>query len=112
MPINFVGEWCADPNSNDPADKSTSWYQLPSWTEDGHCTGILSITPYDFYISGKWDCDPVGLTESHDTAPSGTAYTAQITARCQPEGVTVHGEGPLRTFKLYRYKGRLSLTSK
>ena len=48
MPINFIGEWCYSSQEN----KTTS-YTLPSWTEDGHCTKILSIDQYGFYGEGR-----------------------------------------------------------
>ena len=38
MTIDFVGDWCSPSK-----DKGTSTYALPSWTEDGKCTDILSI---------------------------------------------------------------------
>ena len=44
MSINFVGDWCFASQE----DKTTS-YTLPSWTEDGHCTKILSIEQYSFF---------------------------------------------------------------
>lgn len=112
MPINFVGDWCANPTANDPAKKSTYWYQLPSWTDGGHCTNILSIKVYDFYFTDKkLNCDPVSMRLGHNTAPSGTAYTAKITARCEPDGAMT-SEGKLQNFEFYRYKGNLSVTTK
>jgi hypothetical protein len=111
MPIDFVGDWCRDPSSDDPDHKNTIWYALPSWIEDRHCTGILSITKDGFYFSGdKLNCDPVRLRLGKDVAPSGTAYRATVTASCQPDGPIV--EGKLKTFELYRYKGHLSVTPK
>jgi hypothetical protein len=53
MPINFIGEWCFSAQEN----KTTS-YTLPSWTEDGRCTKILSIEPYGFFGEGR-NCEPV-----------------------------------------------------
>jgi hypothetical protein len=44
------------------------------------------------------------------TAPSGTAYTAAITARCQPDGPVT--EGKIQKFELNRYKGHLTVTTK
>ena len=45
-----------------------------------------------------------------DTAPSGTAYIAMVTARCQPDGPVTAGK--LQTFEFNRYKGNLSVTTK
>ena len=104
IPINFIGEWCFSSEEN----KTTS-YKLPSWTEDGHCTKILSIEQYGFYGEDR-HCEPVNLRLAKDTAPSGTAYTATITARCQPDGPVT--AGVLQTFEFYRYKGNLTVTAK
>ena len=79
MPINFIGEWCYSSQEN----KTTS-YTLPSWKEDGHCTKILSIEQWGFYGEGR-HCEPVNVRLTKDTAPSGTAYIATVTARCQPD---------------------------
>jgi hypothetical protein len=111
IPIDFVGDWCRSPSNDEPEHKDTAWYTLPSWTEGGHCTGILSITKDGFYFSSdKLNCDPVKLRLGQVVAQSGTAYKATVTASCQPDGPTV--EGKLKTFELYRYKGRLSVTPK
>ena len=67
MPINFIGEWCYSAQQ----DKTTS-YTLPSWTEGGHCTNILSIEQYVFYGEGR-TCDPVNIRQTKKVAPSGTA---------------------------------------
>lgn len=84
-------------------------YALPSWIEDGHCTKILSINEYGFYGQGS-NCEPVKLSLTKDTAPSGTAYIAQVTGRCQPDGPV--SAGSLQSFKFERYKGHLSVTAK
>src|SRR6266478_667181 len=55
MPINFIGEWCYSSQEN----KTTS-YTLPSWTEDGRCTKILSIEQYGFVGDGR-HCAPVNM---------------------------------------------------
>ena len=39
---------------------------------------------------------------SHNTAPSGTAYIAMVTARCQPDGPVT--AGTLQNFEFNRYK--------
>ncbi len=104
MPINFIGEWCYSSQEN----KTTS-YTLPSWTEDGHCTKILSIDQYGFYGEGL-HCDPMNMRLTKDTAPSGTAYIATISARCHPDGPVTLGK--IRLFEFYRYKGNLSVTTK
>jgi len=104
MSINFVGDWCYASQEN----KTTS-YTLPSWTEDGHCTKILSIDQYGFYGEGR-NCGPVSVRLSEDTAPSGTAYIAMVTARCQPDGPVT--AGTLQSFKFNRYKGSLTVTVK
>jgi hypothetical protein len=104
MPINFIGEWCYSSQEN----KTTS-YTLPSWTEDGHCTKILSIDQYGFFGEGR-HCEPVNMRLTTDTAPSGTAYIATVTARCQPDGPVTAGK--LQTFEFNRYKGNLTVTLK
>jgi hypothetical protein len=109
MPIDFVGDWCSP--SRDDAAKNTAVYTLPSWTEDRHCTDILSIDKYGFYfISKKRYCEPVNMRLEKDTAPSGTACTATVTARCQPDGPVT--EGKIQSFGFNRYKGHLSVTTK
>jgi hypothetical protein len=104
MPINFIGEWCYSSQES----KTTS-YTLPSWTEDGHCTKILSINQDGFYGEDR-HCEPVNMRLKKDTAPSGTAYIAMVTARCQPDGPVTTGK--LQSFEFNRYKGNLSLTIK
>ena len=104
MPINFIGEWCYSSQE----DKTTS-YTLPSWTEGGRCVKILSIDQDIFYGEGR-HCEPVNMRLRTKTAPSGTAYTATITARCEPDGPTT--AGTLQTFEFYRYKGHLTVTTK
>ena len=104
MPIDFVGDWCF----SSVEDKTTE-YKLPSWIEDGHCTKILSINQYGFHGEGR-SCEPVNLRLSKNTAPSGTAYTAVVTARCQKDGLVT--AGVLQTFEFLRYKGTLTVTIK
>jgi hypothetical protein len=101
---NFVGDWCYSSQDG----KETS-YQLPSWTEDGHCTKILSIDQWSFYGEGQ-HCEPVKIRQKSDTAPSGTSYTATVTARCQPDGPV--GPGKIQTYEFMRYKGNLTVTVK
>jgi hypothetical protein len=105
MTIDFVGDWCFDSQ-----DKNVSWYKLPSWTEGGHCEGILSINKWGWYhADGSEHCEPIKVQLSQDTAPSGTGYTARVTARCQPDGPVTAGK--LRSFEFHRYKGSLSVTA-
>jgi hypothetical protein len=104
MPINFIGDWCYLSQE----DKTTS-YQLPSWIEGGRCTKILSIDQYSFFGEGR-HCEPVNMRLTKDTAPSGTAYIATVTARCQPDGSVTAGK--LQTFEFNRYKGNLTVTVK
>jgi hypothetical protein len=104
MPINLIGEWCYSSQENE-----TTSYTLPSWTEDGHCTKILSIDQYSFYGEGR-NCEPMSMRLTRDTAPFGTAYIARVTARCQPYGPVTAGK--LQTFEFNRYKGNLSVTIK
>jgi hypothetical protein len=104
MPIDFVGDWCFS-----SLEGTTTEYKLPSWIEDGHCTKILSINQYGFYGEGR-SCEPVNLRLSKNTAPSGTAYTAVVTARCQKDGPVT--AGVLQTFEFLRYKGTLTVTTK
>jgi hypothetical protein len=106
MTIDFVGDWCSPFR-----DKGMSMYTLPSWTDEGKCTDILSINKYGFYFnSEKIHCEPVNIRLGKDTAPSGTTYTATVTARCQPDGPVTAGK--LRTFEFSRYKGNLTVTTK
>ena len=102
IPIDIVGDWCFDIQ-----DKNVSWYQLPSWTEGGHCTKILSINKYRFYGDNR-HCEPVKVRLEKSVAPSGIGYTATITSLCQSDGPVTAGE--LQTFKFDRYKGNLSVT--
>jgi hypothetical protein len=104
MPIDFVGDWCFS-----SVEDETTEYKLPSWIEDGHCTKILSINQYGFYGEGR-SCEPVNLRLSKNTAQSGTAYTAVVTARCQKDGPVT--AGVLQTFEFLRYKGTLTVTTK
>jgi hypothetical protein len=104
MPINFIGEWCYSSQEN-----NTTSYTLPSWTEDGRCTKILSIDQYSFYGEGR-NCEPVNVRLTTNTAPSGTAYIAMVTARCQPDGPVTAGK--LQAFEFNRYKGNLTVTTK
>jgi|SRR5688572_13287975 hypothetical protein len=103
MPIHFVGDWCYASQDN-----ATTAYALPSWTEGGRCTKILSVYEYGFHAQGM-NCEPVNISLRKDVAPSGTAYIAQITARCQPDGPVTAGK--LQSFKFERYKGHLSVTT-
>jgi hypothetical protein len=102
--INFVGDSCY--SSQDGRETS---YQLPSWTEDGHCTKILSIDQWSFYGEGR-HCEPVNIRQRSDTAPSGISYMATTTARCQPDGSV--GPGKIQTYEFMRYKGNLTVTVK
>jgi hypothetical protein len=40
MPIDFIGEWCQA--NEESYVKGATNYKLPSWTEGGVCTRILS----------------------------------------------------------------------
>ena len=57
------------------------------WTEDGHCTDILSIDKYGFYfVSEKMHCGrPVGMRLAKDTAVS-TAYWLRSLLAANPTG--------------------------
>lgn len=106
MTIDFVGDWCS-PFRN----KATSTYTLPSWTDEGKCTDILSIDKYGFYFTSEQvHCEPVSIRLGMDVAPSGTTYMATVTARCQRDGPMTGGN--LRTFEFSRYKGHLDVTTK
>jgi hypothetical protein len=104
MTINFVGDWCYESQED-----STTSYTRPSWTEGGRCTKILSIDEYVFYGEGR-TCDLVNIRVTKKVAPAGTAYTALVTAHCQPNGPVV--QGTRETLEFYRYKGRLTVTKK
>jgi hypothetical protein len=104
MPISLIGEWCYESQEG----KTTS-YTLPSWTKGGVCTKILSIDQEVFYGEHR-NCDPVNIRQTKKVAPAGTAYTVMVTAVCQPDGPVV--EGQRQTLEFYRYKGRLTVTTK
>lgn len=104
MPINLIGEWCYESQ-----DGKTTSYTLPSWTEGGHCTKILSIAQEVFYGEHR-NCEPVSIRQTKKVAPAGTAYTVLVTAHCQPDGPVV--QSPPQTLEFYRYKGRLTVTTK
>jgi hypothetical protein len=104
IPVDFIDEWCFASKEN----KITS-YTLPSWTEGGLCTKILSIEQYVFYGEGR-NCQPVNVSLTKNTAPSGTAYKATITAHCQADGPVTNS--PPQTFEFNRYKGNLTVTEK
>ena len=109
MPIEFVGEWCA-PNKNG----DTTTYTLPSWTEDRKCTEILSIDKWSFVfnLGGEKEtyCTPESIRLRHDTAPSGTAYMATVSASC------ALGDTPnrtsRRTYEFERYKGSIMVKTR
>ena len=104
MSINFVGDWCyASEETN------VTSYTLPSWTDGGICTKILSIDQNGFHGEGR-SCEPVSIGIKTNTAPSGTAYIATVTASCQPDGPVTPGK--LQTFEFNRYKGNLTVTTK
>ena len=105
MPIQFVGEWCFAFRE----EENKTNYTLPSWTEDGHCTNIFAIDMYGFCYE-KNICEAVKMQLGKETAPSGTSYTATITARCMPAGPVTAGK--LQAFKFERYKGNLFVTTK
>src|SRR5262249_21509683 len=116
MPIDFVGDWCADGDY-----QGSTWYTLPSHTgrngvwDISHCTNILSVHKYGYYYieAGVWKtyCDIEKKSKvEKGTAPSGPSYTATITFRCRPEGGPSPGE--LQTLEFYRYKGSLRVTPK
>jgi hypothetical protein len=104
LSINFVGDWCYASQ-----DKNTTSYTLPSWTEGGICTKILSIDENGFHGEGR-SCEPVKIGLKKNTAPSGTAYTATVTASCQPDGPVTLGK--IQNFEFNRYKGNLTVTTK
>lgn len=109
MPIDFIGEWCTPSKDGD-----TTTYTLPSWTEDHKCTEILSIDQWGFAFNmgGEKEiyCDPESIRTKQDTAPSGTAYFATISASCY-EG-TAPDRKSHRTYEFERYKGNLMIKSK
>jgi hypothetical protein len=106
MPIDFIGEWCQ--SNEESYVKGATNYKLPSWTEGGVCTRILSVQRYGFsFPDGRLNCGPTKIEVRHDTAPSGTAYFATVTAKCYPDGPVDAGR-PM-TFRFERYKGNLEV---
>jgi hypothetical protein len=104
MSINFVGDWCYASQ-----EKNTTLYTLPSWTEGGICTKILSIDENGFHGEGR-SCDTANIGLKKNTAPSGTAYIATVSASCQADGPVTAGK--LQNFEFNRYKGNLTVTTK
>jgi hypothetical protein len=104
MPINLIGEWCYSGQEN-----RTTTYKLPSWTEDGRCTQILSIMEEGFFGESR-NCEPLNIRLATDVAHSGTAYTALVSALCRPDGPVTAGRQ--ETLEFYRYKGTLTVTKK
>jgi hypothetical protein len=104
MSINFVGDWCYSSQ-----EKNTTSYTLPSWTDGGVCTKILSIDQNGFHGEGR-SCELVNIGVKTNTAPSGTAYIATLAASCQPDGPVTSGK--LQHFEFNRYKGNLTVTTK
>jgi hypothetical protein len=78
-------------------------------TANGGCTKILSIEKNGFFGEGR-HCDPVKMRLRNAIVPSGSDYTATITARCQSDGPAT--AGTLQTFEFNRYKGNLMVTTK
>ncbi|WP_315806869.1 MULTISPECIES: hypothetical protein [unclassified Bradyrhizobium] len=109
MPIDFIGEWCTPLKDGD-----TTTYTLPSWTEDHKCEEILSIDQWEFVFNMGGDieiyCDSERIRTRQDTAPSGTAYFATISANCR-EGLNPNRKSH-RTYEFERYKGSLMIKSK
>ena len=109
MPIDFVGEWCS-PSTFEGKTK----YTLPSWTDEGKCTDIISIEKWGFTFSereGGRTCLPTSIQTKKDTASSGTAYSATINARCLKDGVQPSEAVPPQTFEFQRYKGSLTISA-
>lgn len=104
LSINFVGDWCYASQ-----EKNTTSYALPSWTDGGICTKILSIDENGFHGEGR-SCEPVKIGLKKNTAPSGTSYIATVTASCQVDGPVTAGK--LQNFEFNRYKGNLTVTAK
>ena len=112
MPIEFVGEWC----NGSTYEGEVNW-TLPSWVEesvnDGKCGNILSVTSYGFSMvidKKSYDCMPDTIRQSQDTAPSGTAYLATISAHCRIGDE--QGRGQPATFAFHRYKGNIYIKPK
>lgn len=106
MPIEFIGEWCFDLQE----DKTTQ-YRLPSWIgEFGHCTKIISIAQWGFEDATEY-CEAMKVRLTHETAHTGTSYTAIVTARCNPNGSSMT-TATTKTFQFDRYKGNLTVTTK
>ncbi|MDO9297328.1 hypothetical protein [Bradyrhizobium sp.] len=110
MPIDFVGEWC----NGETFEGQTNW-KLPSWLDEDErkCTNILSVTKYDFSMEidkKSFYCLPVAIRLKEDTAPSGTAYLATISAHCTTGQET--GRGKPATFEFQRYKGNIYIKQK
>jgi hypothetical protein len=112
MPIDFVGEWCSPSTFEGKTN-----YTLPSWTDEGKCTNILSVEKWGFTFNDKGvgkTCLPTTIRTKQDTAPSGTAYMATVSALCIKDGVEISGpeSGTPQTFEFQRYKGNLTIKSK
>ena len=109
VPDVFINEWCSAlgdkeqplPPESDK-DGSTMNYQAPTWMNGGPCKNIFVVTPWVF--GNEEHCVPVKVRLKESVAPSGTGYTAMIDAKCR-------WPGTMRTFKFYRYKGNLYVTT-
>src|ERR1700748_1320110 len=77
MTLNFIGEWWYSAQEN-----NTTTYKLPSWTEDGRCTKILSIMEEGVFGESR-NCEPLNIRLTTDVAHSGTAYRALVSALCR-----------------------------
>src|SRR5438045_3204845 len=109
MPPEFINEWCFEHQENN----RVTWYQTPSATA-GTCTKILIIDTLGFRPDDHTDCAPQTVKVTQDVAHSGTAYTANIRAKC--DSYTHHADSDdtvvstLRNYELVRYKASLSFT--
>jgi hypothetical protein len=71
---------------------------------------VLFITRKQNDFGEGRHCEPVNMRLVKDTPPSGTAYIATVTARCQPDGPVTAGKP--QTFEFNRYKANLTVTTK
>jgi hypothetical protein len=105
MPIDFVGEWCSYPEGTSEVGAD---YVAPSrLADDRPCKNIFGVDKYGLYFFGASTCYPITVRTKEDRAPSGTAYTATIKARCHASGPM--GKGRIENYRLELYKGQLSV---
>jgi hypothetical protein len=103
MPSPLINERCRDADQD---YEGKLGYQAPSWRNGGECKDVLVVDTWGVW-SDDITCFPLAIRQSHDTAPSGTSYSAVITCDLDKFGDT-QGR-PVKMITLDRYKGNMSV---